>query len=473
MGIINEVKDKGILEKLDDNLFSRKIFKKFYLIFAFWLILSPIIETLFGLLGINFDMTAQNFLIMLFSFITKIVELCFNFKSISFKRNLTDIFVACLFIWFLIVSFVSGLVELWCFITLFFFMAFVTVLNVDKKYYKTIAFVFAIEMIFDSFLSLIDLHNKFIPGFDSEEYSISMQFVNPNWSGFIMIIADILILWFVIKSENNWQKELWFAGFAILTLALFVGGSYSPEFSLICCEIAILIYYWIKNKKCPFWLLSALLLTIFISFFVWFIPAYREVSTANANFFYESLAVIDGKLDTHLVKGVSKFFNKLFGRDIIDVVAGSDGWNREDLITTSFSEITSSAKSFIFGHGVGYLHEKVRVHNCYIGICVVFGTVGLLLYLGILVSLLIRFVRVKKTDKTIIMFMTFVMMLFEKMYCCIEPYCYGFFIILVAFLYKELYSLPLKSELMQKELKDKTCEENEQGLVNDFSSNIK
>lgn len=456
---ISVLSSKEFAKKLDENLFSVKNFKKIHLFCVFWLILSPMIETLFWTFGIDFNMVTQSLCVAVFFCVVKAMELCFNFRQITFKGNLTDLLIVCLFAWFLTASFVNAPINFYFFIAISYFLIFALVLNVDKKYYKPIAVVFSIEMILDSILGLIDLHNKFIPGFDVDDFAISMQFDNPNWSGFVMIIAGVLILWFIINSEKIWQKGLWFAGFAILNLALFVGGSYAPEFSLVCCELAILIYYWIKNKKCPIWTLSALLLTIFISFFVWFIPAFREASTANANFFYESLAVIDGKLKTHLVEDISTLFNKLFGWNIIGSVAGSDGWGRNNFKAMAYKAIFKDAKSFLFGYGSGYLHTEIRVHDCHIGLWLIFGTPAFLLYLVIFVSLLVRFIRVKKTDKSIIKFMVFVMILFEMMFCCIEPYCYVFFIILVAFLYKELYSLSLKSELAKKEVNGKESEE--------------
>lgn len=444
---MEKANDKSLADNLDEKLFSEKIFKKFYLILSFWLILSPMVELLFWTFGVKFLILTQSLFISVLFCIAKVMETVFNFRNWHFKKNVTTLLVFCFFVWFLISSFVVGAINFHFFIAITYFLTFVIFLNVEKKYYKTISFVFAIEMIFDTILGIIDLHNKFIPGFDSEDFAMSLQFGNPNWSGFVMMIAGVAILWFMINSKTKWQKGLWLAGLTVLLLGLFIGGSYVPEFSFILCELAILIYYWIKNKKCPIWILSAFLLTIFISFFVWFIPAFRDVSTAYGNFFYESLAIIDRKLNTNFVRDVSTLVDKIFHTGTISGVRGSDGWDRNDYIAMAFSAIFTNAKTFIFGYGAGYLHSHIRVHNCYVGIWLEFGVVGFILYNLNLVSLLVRFIRVKKSEKTVVLFSCVLMMLFEKLFCCIEPYCYGFFVMLVAVLFRELYSSPLKTDL--------------------------
>lgn len=441
---------KELEKKLDNNLFTEKHFKKIYLVYAILVVLTPILETSFYCIGIAFNTIFQIMLLSTMFAITKIVELAFNYKKITIKNKTgIDLLVLCLLVWFLIASVANGSFNTNFFFVICYFLTFALFLSVDSKKYRLLLSIFAIEMIVDSILGIIDLHNTIIPGFESGGFVMSLQFGNPNWSGFVMILAAMAILWLILTSEKNWLKSLGFVGFSILVLGLFIGGSYAPEFSLFLCELAVVVYLWIKNKKCPFWVLGALGYTIFISFFVWAIPEFRSVTTAGANFFYESLAVIDGKLGTKLLKNVSGFFNKLFGGNSIQSVAGSDGWGRDDLKAMAFDAIFKNAKSFMFGYGSAYIYT-IRVHNCYIVLWLEFGLPELLLYVAILVCLLVRFIRVQKSEKSIIMFMTLVMMLIEKLFCCIEPYCYGFFVMLVAILYKELYSLPLKDKTLKE-----------------------
>lgn len=440
--------NKRLADKLDENLFSDKNFRKIYTFYTFWLILTPIIETAFACIGVKFNMIVQTLIISLMFFLTKILEISFNIKSLRDKKtNSLGWLVVGLFVWFMLsnvinrslnVNFLYGVCYLLCFMLIF---------NVDKKHNKMMALVFICEMVFSTILGLIDLNNAFIPSFvdpsGDGHFAMSMQFINPNWSAFVVIIASMLCLWFIYKSEKTWQKLLLFVGFVILVMGLFVGGSYAPETSLFLCEFAFLIYLWIKNKKCPWWVLSAFLTSIFLSFFVWFFPAFRSATTASANYFYETLAVVDGKLHTHLVEGVSGFFNKLFGWANMLSVPGSDGWDRGDLKSRAYSAIFANPKSVFFGYGSAYIY-KIRVHNCYLTIWMEFGTPAFLLYLAIFALIVVRFIKVKKTDEINLLFMIFCMLLFESLYCCIEPICYIFFCILVPVLCKKLWSAELK-----------------------------
>lgn len=437
--------NKTLAEKLDDNLFSDKNFKRIYLVLGYWLILSPLLETIFYSFGLAIEVLTQVYLVASMFIITKGLELLFNFKKINFKnKKIVYWLVWGMFVWLVFISIINKSINSYFFIACSYCILFALFVNLDKKSYAWLLKVFAIEMIIDTIMGLIDLNDSFIPGFDRWEYAMSMQFSNPNWSGFVMIIAGMALLWLIENSSIIWQKALWLAGFSILVFGLFVGGSYAPEFTLFLGEIAVLIYLWIKNKKCPVWILSAFLITVLSSFAVWFFPVFIKRTTANANFFYESLAVVDGKLKTHFVENISKFFNKIFGWNSIVGVAGSDGWGRNDLLSESFRIIFSDAKSFFIGQGSGFCYGGPRVHNCYVVMWLDIGLPEMLMYVGVLVCFIVRFIKVQKSEKIVFLFITFLVMLFEQLFCCIEVWCFSFYVVLLAVLYKELYSAPLK-----------------------------
>ena len=443
---------KKLTDSLDDRLFSDKIFKKVYVFYAFWLVVSPVVETICQTVGLKFIVMFQIMLIATLFAITKFFELIFNFRNINIKnKTIIDLLLVCLFVWFLISSAVNSAFNVNFFLGICYFLCFVLFVSIDKRFYKTLAIVFVCEMVFNTILGLIDLENNIVPGFEENEFEMSMQFRNPNWAGFVVIIAEILCLWFIYDSEKSLQKASYFLAFIVLTIGLFVGGSFAPEMSFYLCELALLIYLWIKNKKCPWLILSAFLTSIFISFAVWFVPVFRRVSTANANFFYETLAMIDGKLGTNLVEGVSTFFDKLFGWGVMTEVPGSDGWGRGDLNAQAYKAIFASAKSFIFGYGSAYIYT-IRVHNCFLVMWLEFGIVGILLFLAIIAMLLVRFVKIKKTDCIVFLFSALVMLLFDSLFCCIEPYCFPFFVIFSAIIYKQLYSKELKEAKQKQEI---------------------
>ncbi len=443
---------KKLADALDENLFSDKLFKKAYVFYAFWLVLSPIIETIFCTFGVKFIVMLQMMCITALFFLTKFFEFLFNFRNINLKnKTIIDLLLVVLFLWILISTIITNTFNFGFMFAICYFASICLFLNIDKKFFKTIAIVFISEMVLDSFLGLIDLENKFIPGFDTENFTMSMQFFNPNWSAVVIIIAEILSLMFMVFSKKTWQKVLLFVGMLVMSLALFVGGSYAPETALFLCELAMLIYLWCKNKKCPWLVLAVLLSTIFVSFAVWFVPAFRNVTTARANYFYETLAVIDNKLGTKLVRAVSTFFNKLFGWDIIDKVLGSDGWGRADLRERAFNAIFANLKTFTIGNGCSFISD-LRVHDCYLVVWMEFGTIGFLCYVAIFVMLLVRFIKVKKSPQIVFMFAGFVMMLFESFFCCIEPFCYPFLAVFFVIVYRMFYDAELKpkKELVKK-----------------------
>lgn len=431
---------KEFIDKLEKGQAYKKVFNMIELVFAFWLILMPMIDFVFCLFGVtNFDMIIQLEVVPFFYLIFKVISFAINYKKINLKNiTIIDWLVLALFVWFMVSTVVNNAINVNFLIGLGYFILFVLLKSIDKKYYKLFANILIIELIFDTILGFIDLNNEFIPSFGSGEYVMSFQFMNPNWSAFSVIIAEMLSLWLLLKSDKLWLKIAYFVVFLIMAAGLFVGGSYAPEFFLFFAQLALLVYLWVKYKKCPWWILSAFLSTIFISFAVWFVPAWGEASTATANFFYESLAVIDGKLGTNLLYNVSSFVSKIFGGEVMNGVAGSDGWTRNDLKVETYKAIFSSPKSFFIGYGARYIYE-IRVHSMFLVIWLEFGFVGLLLYVAIIAMLLIKFIKVKKDDYLVFLLIVFLMLLFEGLFCSIEPFNFVYMIMMTIVLYNVLY----------------------------------
>lgn len=448
---------KRFADSLDENLFSGKNFKKAYVIYVFWLVLCPIIETITGLLQCQFDKLTQLFIIIVLYFLTKTLELAFNYREIKItKPRASGILLLSLFAWFMICTIVNSAFNVNFFFGLGFFVIFMLFLKIDKKHYKTLAWIFVVEMAISSLFGLIDLRNEFIfklEGFDL--YTMSLQFVNPNWSGFVLIITMIVCLWFMLNTDSKLHKSLYFLAYIAMALALFIGGSYAPETALFLCELSLIIYLWVRYKKCPWWILSALLTTIFISFAIWWVPAFRDATTASANYFYESLGVIDNKLNTNLVEVVSTLIANIFGGHPMSFIPGSDGWDRDVLNMQALNAIFESPRSFMFGYGSDYV-STIRVHNVYLVLWMEFGLPGILLFVSTCLLLLVRFIKVKKNDLLVFLFTSFIMMLFEFIFCCIESCCFPFFVMLAAVLYRLLYDAELvnkKNDVKGEEIK--------------------
>ncbi len=441
---------KKLTDSLDEKLFSNTLFKKCYKIYVYWLVLVPLVETFFHILNLEIDVVFQLMMISLLFVLTKFFEIIFNIKSISLKnKTIIDLLIVGLLLCFFVSAIINKEYNIGFIFGVCYFCCFYLFLNIDKKEFMLLAYIFVFEMIFDVCLGLIDLKNQIIPGFSENEYAISMQFVNPNWSAVVLLFAEILSLWFIINFKGTWKKVLMFLGYLLMVTGMFIGGSYAPEMFLFLCELSLVIYFWIKYKKCPIWILFALVCTIVISFAVWFVPVFRNLSTANANFFYETLAVLDNKLGTSLVKNISTFFDKLFGWGVVLEVPGADGWTRGDLTAQAYAAIFSNPKSFIIGYGPGFIYSDIRVHNCFLVLWLEFGIIGLLLYLAVITMLLVRFFRIKKNDCIVMLVSAFIMLLFDSLFCCIEPYSFPILVVLAVVLYRKLYD----QEIKKKEIK--------------------
>lgn len=462
------MENKQLADKLDENLFSSKIFNKIYTVFAFIIILGPILETFFACFGLTVTFIAQYMILSLVFVIIKVMELIFNRKEFSLKNfTIIDWLVLALFCVVVLSCLINGAININFLYAMSFFAIFVLFSRLDKKWYKILAFLFICEMTFSTFLGFCDLGNVYLPGFYDEKwgkYAMSMQFLNPNWSSLVVIIAVILSLYLLYSSNKISEKIFYLFTASFMSFGLYVGGSYAPETALYLCEFGFVLYYWIKNKKCPWWIFSAFLINVASSFIVWCVPVLRNVSTANANYFYESLAVIDNNLGTNLAEAISTFFSKIFGGSIITNVAGADGWDRGDLKAKALSAILASPKSFIIGNGCAYIYE-VRVHNIYYVMAMEFGVVGLLIYLAIAVLLIVKFIKSKKDNLLIFMFAGFLMILFASMYCCIEPVCYHFILMLFAVFYSLLKNAePLPKKQKKDELKLEETRKNAENL---------
>ena len=80
---------KKLADSLDDNLFSDKNFKKAYVVYAFWMILSPILAILTACLGLDIPYYSHMMLASVLFMVTKVMEWVFNFRNIKFKKILS------------------------------------------------------------------------------------------------------------------------------------------------------------------------------------------------------------------------------------------------------------------------------------------------------------------------------------------------------------------------------------------------
>ena len=378
----------NVVWKESDNDYLNKVFDILNIIFAFAIILTPLLVSAICLVGVEIDFFNVLIIIYISFILTRMMSLCLNWRFIRFRKfDLLEILALALFLMLCITEIINSPLSMNFILTLGYFFIFLIFIKLDKKYYKPLLYTFILTITACSIMGICDLNNSYMPGFVDITYPMSMQFWNPNNSAYITIMAILITIYVLTHYKSLAEQIIFWTAYVVLNVALFINGCFSAETAMFIGELFLLIYLWIKNKKCPYIILICLGISIAASF-VWI----RGYSTSGANYMFETLSFLDGKLGTTLTRDVSTFFDKLFGTGIIDEVPGSGGWDRGDLKAAAWREITASPKSVLFGYGILY-NNLVRCHNVFLQIWLEYGLINLALYIAIWVVLLIRFIK--------------------------------------------------------------------------------
>lgn len=420
--------------KPEDNNYLNKVLDVINLVLAFSIVFAPLLTSLICLLGADIDFLNVQLIIYAFYIMTKIISISLNLRFFKFRKlDLLEILATSLFLMLLITEIINAPIEFNFIFTLGYFVIFVIFRKVDKKYYKALLYSFLLTIAVCSIMGVCDLKNSYMPGFDEETYPMSLQFFNPNYSGYITTMAILLCIYVLTKFKTKWEQIVFWTVYVVLNCCLFVNGCYSAEFAMFIGELFLLLYLWIKNKKCPWVILICMILSIGASFI--YVHGY---SSSRANFMYESLAVLDHNFKTTLVKDVSTFFDKLFGTGIIESISGADGWGRAGAKQLAWREITASSHSIFFGYGILY-NNNVLVHNVPLQIWLEYGIINLLLYASILVVLVVRLIKTKFTSYNIFMIAIMIAVIVICHYFgCLDPYSFTYFTCLLSILAREI-----------------------------------
>lgn len=422
---------KKINWKPEDNKYLNDVFDKFNLILAFSIILAPIITSLICLVGVQMDFKNWLLIVYVVFIIEKLMSVCLNLRFIKIRKpDVLEILAIVLFVMLCVAEFVNGPVNAQFIFILGYFFVFLIFLKVDKKYYKALMYTFVLTMVVCSIMGVCDLNNSYMPGFGDYNYDVvypmSLQFNNPNYAAYITIMAIMLCIYILSTYKTKAEQIIFWIAYVVLNVCLFINGCFSAETAMFVGQLFLLIFLWIKNKKCP-WLIWICLGISIAASFVWI----KGYSTSKANYMFEALAVIDNNLGTNLVLNISTFFDKLFGTGIISDVAGSDGWDRANLTERALGEIFAGPKSIFFGYGKGYNNE-ILVHNVALQIWLESGGICLGLYLSILVILAIRMFKTKFSSHNIyVIALMIAVVLVCHYFACLEPYSFTYFVCLL------------------------------------------
>ena len=438
-----------------------KIFERIIVVLAFMQILSPLITSLCCLIGIQMDMLNVMLLVMISFLIVEVLHLSFNLIFIQWKKpNLFQIFAMIMALWLILVALVNNAVNFTFIFYLCYMLCFVMFVKIDKKHYKWLMFVFIFVMTICSIMGLIDPLNNFMPGFSKRYFPMSLQFANSNYASYVTALA-ILLCMYVIKNYNKiWEQIVFWICFAILNFTIFVNGCYAGEFAVFIAEFFLLLFYWIKNKKCPWKIIGCFAISVIMSFAFILFPNIWAASSASANFFYESLAIMDNIFGTTFLRDSSILFS---GKEI-EKVLGADGYDRGSYVSDIWGYVFHSPLTFLFGYGAGKNYE-VLVHNVYLQMLLEIGFIGLALYLTLIVLFAIAFIKnLRKLDDNKIflfaIFATFVLIIHN--FGPLESYSFIYFMMLFAVLYKNRNKTESVETTEKVEVKEKT-ESKEEG----------
>jgi len=412
-----------------------RIFERIIVVLAFMQILSPIITSFFCLIGIEMDVLNMMLLVMISYMLVAILNFSFNISFMTWKKpSLFKILGWCAIGWIILVALVNGTINYTFIFYTCYVACFCMFVKVDKKYYKPMIYAFVIQLTVCSIMGLLDPSNSFMPGFSNRSFPMSLQFMNSNYASYVLAFAVMFCMYIIVNHKKLWEQITFWTCYVILVFIMFLNGCYSSEFAVFIGMLFLIIYFWIKNKKCPWQILVCLAIAIGTSFWFVIYPNAMAVSTANANFFYESLAVFDGIFDTHLLEFVT---TGVYGKEhALTTVAGADGWNRSGLLSDALALCTSSPSAFIFGYGAGKNYETL-VHNVYIQIWIECGIIGLGLYIALLVVFAINFIKkIKKDNHVFLLTILAMFVLIIHNLGCLESYSFIYFVMLFAVLYK-------------------------------------
>lgn len=402
-------------------------------VFALYLVLMPIIMSLFALFNIDFTIMRQLIAwgIIYFACITILLIFCLlkgNKLNFKFQKNPFTFMALSIFVWILISSIVNKAFNLCWVIYIVYFLIFLCFFYVDKKYIKLLLNILLIVMSISCIMGFIDPHGNFIPGFNNQSASLSLHFVNPNYTGCIIASLTIICFMFFNQAKGILLNLLYCIIYLIFATYLFMNGSFVPITATIIIELFIQLFLGIKNKKFQYKIFLQFAVFILIGILVNLIPNINDIRTCQYSYFLECIAVFDNIFHTKLLR--------FFG---IETMIGADGGDRNILILNSLKYSVSSLKIFLFGSGAGFFYT-LRPHNALVSLLLDFGVVVPLFYITFFVLLFIRVLKNNFNYNTLCFLMAIVCFILCYFTGSLIYNSYYVFMIILGILFKNLFA---------------------------------
>ncbi len=418
--------------RFDYNINNMKIINnKLNICFAMWLALMPMVVFLFDIVSIKFILPYQTVAWGILYFICLVIGLlrfCLKGGRLEFNKlkNPYMLIVGLILAWIMISSLINQAFNVQLIIYLSYFLMFLCIYRLDKIWVKVVLNTLLVSVAISCVMGFIDPYAKFMPGFKYAELNMSLHFNNPNYAAYV--VASLAIVCFV--KFNSSQGKFWNTFYLVIYLIyathLFMNGSFVPISILFMLEIIIQVILGIKAKHLQRKMLITTIVLIPICFLVDLIPNIEKIRTCQYNYFLEGIAVFDNIFKTNILS--------LFG---INGIAGSNGWDRQDLLITSLKALTSSSKMFIFGGGAGTF-TIYTPHNGTLSLALDFGVVMPILFASLLVVLSINLIRQKFDLNNLYTIYPIISLLICYIFGSIMCNSFYVFIIMLAVLFKNI-----------------------------------
>lgn len=396
-------------------------------VFAIYLAMLPIILSLLDVFDMESAIHSQIVLWAIFycaCLMIGVLRWCLKSKSfkISFKQNPLFIITLIMFLWIILSSIINNSFDLNLVIYLSYFLIFVCIYNLDKRWIGIFLNTLIIVMSIICIMGFVGVYVS-IKGFPP---SMALNFNNPNYVAYIISALAIVCFIKINKSSSKLWKVFYLITYLIFITHLFANGSFVPITALIVLEIVIQIVFGIKLKRIQLDLLLLSLILVPTCLLVDLLPNISSIRTCKYNYFLECVAVFDNIFNTHIL-----------GASGVQEIAGSDGWDRLSLIKQSFKYIFSSFKVFIFGGGAGKFYD-LRPHNAILSLAIDFGVIMPILVATFGVMTIIKMIKQKTDVKQTYLLFALITMLLCYMFGSIVPNSFYVFAIMLAIFFKQL-----------------------------------
>ncbi|MBQ7352141.1 MAG: hypothetical protein IJW59_04735 [Clostridia bacterium] len=384
-------------------------------------------------------------------FVPKLLKKNYRKKILKSMKSPPIIIMYVLIGWIVLSTIINNVINVYLAIYLIYILIFICTFTTQEKYKTIIINTLLITMAICCVMGFIDVRNEFLPGFFTLSFPQSLQFYNPNYTGYVMSMIAIYNCWLLSETDKTYQKVISSCVHICLTIHLFMNGSFAPITAYYLLLIVMIIYKWVTTKKCPFKLLIMFASVFATMFLVDLIPGIETFRNCPYNYFLECLAVVDNILGTKILPALTG----------IEEIAGADGWDRDALQKESLAAIFGSFKTFLFGGGAGNAYNY-RPHNAILSTWLDFGIIAPICYIAINVYVVVRYFKAKSENKTNLfgLISAIIGYFFVLIFGSVIHFHFSFFVVILALAYRETNKLYKKKKIII-ELEDDSLSDTE------------